>query len=299
MNVHLTTLPYSFDMLRVKLSIVKLLYPNLVLHFVSVGLFFLLKFPLCNSVSGALGEWMAFLFFFLGAPSNVTECKENIEKVICTRKKGPFWNCRCLWWASHRFQTPRLPKDSVWSSACRLSTSSFESPTRSHPSVTLLTIYWPAYVPVLLSNAVKVLKVAQDEHKELHNTLCTHYNCHWKPVWGIFLDCRLPRTQRCTQHTRARIHAHTHTPPLLRRSNRPFWRQFNLPPEWRILAQMNASVTQVILATHPALPPKRWLKIEHQPALKRKKSCRKAVLQSRIQDLSFRGGHKEMQFCPN
>lgn len=114
-----------------------------------------------------------------------------------------------------------------------------------------LTIYSPPKAPVLLCNAGKVVKVAQDGRKELHNTLCTHYNCHWKPVWGIFLSRCLSPTQQHAQQLPTHTHSHSRTPrtpPLLRRSNRTFWTQFNLPPELHTLAQINASVTQVLLA---------------------------------------------------
>lgn len=118
------------------------------------------KFPLCNSVSGALGERMAFLFLFLFLKH--LRASQNVSRTLrCSHvqgKQAQSGMVTIIWWASHRFQTPQplqSQEASVWSSACRLPTSSPEPPTRSHPSVTLLTICSPANPPVLLRNAVK------------------------------------------------------------------------------------------------------------------------------------------------
>lgn len=163
-----------------------------------------------------VNEWLFFhhLQEHLGASHNV---RRTLRRSSVHGKQAHSGIVTITWWASHRSS-----KASVWSSTCRLHTSPPESlNTLTFP----LSHCWQYVSPVLLCDAVKVQEVARDGHGELRNTLCT-LNNHWKPAWGIILNCCLPRTQRRPQHTRARIHARTRTPPLLRRSNRTFWRQF-------------------------------------------------------------------------
>lgn len=123
MTVLLTRLPYSFDTLWVKLSMVKLLYPNLVFYCVSVGL--------QSQVSFWSSWWMngfffLFSFFFkehLRAPQNLRRTSEAFTCVQGNKARSGI--VTIIWWASHRFP----------SRSDRLPTSSLESPTRSHPSV--------------------------------------------------------------------------------------------------------------------------------------------------------------------